>query len=588
MGGNCRVSMHVVRRALGVDPQVLAPNLHPVLARVYAARNVRCASELDHSLQRLHRYADLSGIETAVDLLEEALRARERILVVADFDADGATSCAVAVRGLRLLGGRDVDYVIPNRFEYGYGLTPEIVEVAARRAPHLLVTVDNGVSSIEGAAAAASRGIRVLVTDHHLPRADGRLPEAEAIVNPNLPGDGFPSKSLAGVGVIFYVLAALRARLRERGWFSPAGVPEPSLGRLLDLVALGTVADVVDLDQNNRILVAQGLARIREGRCHCGIQALLRVAGRDAGRAVASDLAFAVAPRLNAAGRLSDMRLGVECLLTDDAGAARRMAERLDALNRERRAIETRMQGDAMAWLAGLPPDGEGALPFGLCLFEEDWHQGVIGIVAARVRERVHRPVIAFAPQDALELKGSARSVPGLHIRDVLEGIAARHPGLIRRFGGHAAAAGLSLARADLAAFRAAFDAQVRAVLSEDDLQGILYSDGPLAPEHFTVALAETLRAAGPWGQGFPEPLFDGEFEVMRARVVADRHWKLELAPPRGAARVEAIAFNAAAAGLRLEDARCVRAAYRLDVNLYRGARSPQLIIEHLEAIARQ
>ncbi len=577
--------MRVIRRAVAVDPQTLSVNLHPVLARVYAARNVRCVSELDHSLQCLHPYADLSGIDAAVDLLEEALRAQERILVVADFDADGATSCAVAVRGLRLLGARDVGYLIPNRFEYGYGLTPEIVEVAAGRAPHLLITVDNGISSVEGAAAAARCGIKVLVTDHHLPRADGRLPHAEAIVNPNLPGDMFPSKSLAGVGVIFYVLAALRARLRERGWFARTRTPEPNLAQLLDLVALGTVADVVALDRNNRILVAQGLARIRQGRAQPGVKALLHVAGRDARRAVAADLAYAVAPRLNAAGRLTDMGLGVECLLADDGGAAMRMARKLDELNRERRVIEAKMQTEAMARVDTLSLHGTEGLPFGLCLFEESWHQGVIGIVASRVRERVHRPVIAFASQDGTELKGSARSVPGLHVRDVLDAVAARHPGLIRRFGGHAMAAGLTLARGDLEAFRAAFDAEVRRLLTADDLRGFVHSDGSLAPEHLTLGMAETLRAAGPWGQGFPEPVFDDEFEVVKARVVGDRHWKLRLGMPGRNAPVEAIAFNAVDDGPALGDVQRLHAAYRLDVNLFRGARSAQLVLEHIEAL---
>ncbi len=575
----------MIRRALTVDPETVAPSLHPVLARVYAARNVRCASELDHSLHRLHPYTDLSGIDAAVDLLEEALRAQERILVVADFDADGATSCAVAVRGLRLLGARDVDYLIPNRFEYGYGLTPEIVAVAAQRAPHLLITVDNGISSIEGVVAAGRRGIKVLVTDHHLPRADGRLPDAEAIVNPNLPGDAFPSKSLAGVGVMFYVLAALRARLRERGWFACTHTPEPNLAQLLDLVALGTVADVVALDQNNRILVAQGLARIRQARSQPGVKALLHIGGRDADRAVASDLAYAVAPRLNAAGRLTDMHLGVDCLLTDDAGAAARMARKLDALNRERRAIETKMQTEAMARLDALSLRGSDGLPFGLCLFGESWHQGVIGIVASRVRERVHRPVIAFAPRDAAELKGSARSVPGVHVRDVLDAVAARHPGLIRRFGGHAMAAGLTLQRGNLEVFRAAFDAEVRRLLTADDLQGLVHSDGPLAPEHLTLSVAETLRRAGPWGQGFPEPVFDDEFEVAGARVVGERHWKLRLGLPNGGAPVEAIAFNTVEAGPALEAVRRVHAAYRLDVNLFRGAASAQLVIEHIEPL---
>ena len=486
----------------------------------------------------------------------------------------------MAVRGLRALGARDVGYLAPNRFEFGYGLTPEIVEVAAARAPDLLITVDNGISSIEGVAAARARGIPVIVTDHHLPGE--HLPEAAAIVNPNQPGDDFPSKCLAGVGVMFYLLVALRARLRAEGWFAARGIEEPNLARLLDLVALGTVADVVPLDRNNRILVSQGLARIRAGRAHAGVRALLDVAGRDASRLVAADLAFAVAPRLNAAGRLTDMTLGIECLLCDDERRAREMAATLDRLNRERRGIEADMRSQAIAQVERLHLDDAEGLPFGLCLFDPEWHQGVVGILAARIKEQLHRPVIAFAPDNGDLLKGSARSVPGLHIRDALDAVAARHPGLISRFGGHAMAAGLTLARDALEPFRAAFDAEVRRHLSERDLRGTMLSDGALEAHDLGLELARALREAGPWGSGFPEPLFDGEFEIVEQRVVGEHHVKLKVKPRGDAARIDAIAFNAAA---DWPAERTLRLAYRLDVNLFRGQEAAQLIVEHAEPL---
>ncbi|HKJ10527.1 MAG TPA: single-stranded-DNA-specific exonuclease RecJ, partial [Gammaproteobacteria bacterium] len=455
---------------------------------------------------------------------------------------------------------------------------PEIVAVAAARQPQLIMTVDNGVSSIEGVAAARARGIRVVVTDHHL--AGERLPAADAIVNPNLAGNPFPSKHLAGVGVAFYVLLALRARLRAAGWFGRGGGREPNLAELLDLVALGTVADVVPLDHNNRILVHQGLCRIRAGRCVPGIAALLELAGRDRGRITASDLGFVVGPRLNAAGRLQDMSLGIECLLADDPGRAREMASRLDQLNRERRTIEAEMQAQALEELERLHLDGDG-LPTGLCLFDERWHQGVIGILASRIKERLHRPVIAFAQAAEGELKGSARSVAGLHIRDALDAVAARHPTLIDRFGGHAMAAGLSLPRAHLEAFQAAFDEVVRERLDDDALRGVIYSDGELAAEDFSLDTAERLRNAGPWGQGFPEPVFDGLFEVRSRRVVGERHLKLTVIPQGTAAVLDAIAFNQADGEYAAAGA-TVRLAYRLDVNEFRGARSVQLVVEHM------
>ncbi|HLD14830.1 MAG TPA: single-stranded-DNA-specific exonuclease RecJ, partial [Burkholderiales bacterium] len=481
-----------------------------------------------------------------------------------------------------------------NRFEYGYGLTPEIVTLATQKNPDLLITVDNGISSVEGVRAARGHGMQVLITDHHLPGAV--LPKADAIVNPNQSGDNFPSKNLAGVGVAFYLMLALRAQLRAAGYFTPGdsrdgggrassgtaagAVAEPNLANLLDLVALGTVADVVPLDANNRILVAQGLARLNEGRSTPGVRALLAVAGRAPGRITATDLGFLAGPRLNAAGRLADMSLGIACLLTDDPAEAQRMAHELDTLNRERRSIEAEMQTLALTAVENLKLDAAG-LPRGLCLYDESWHQGVIGLVASRIKERVHRPVIAFAPANATELKGSARSVPGLHIRDALDHIATRQPQLLSKFGGHAMAAGLSLARDQFEAFARAFDEEVGRWLSDDDLRGRLDTDGELAAADFSLELAETLRAGGPWGQGFPEPLFDGCFDILDRRIVGEKHLKLTLRS--GNSRpLSAIAFHAAETP---SDWTRVRAAYRLDVNEYQGNRSLQLVLEHLESV---
>ncbi len=570
----------LIRRRPLCEARDLPGELPPLLARVYAARQVRCAAELDRGLGALLAPERLRGMDRAVALLAEALERGRRILVVADFDADGATSCALALRGLRALGAAAVDFVVPNRFEYGYGLTPEIVAVAAARAPEVLITVDNGISSVAGVSAARERGMRVLVTDHHLPGSE--LPPADAIVNPNQPGDDFPSKNLAGVGVMFYVLMALRAHLRGMGWFRRRGIPEPNLARFLDLVAFGTVADVVPLDHNNRILVEQGLRRIRAGQCVAGIRALMEVAGRDAARACAGDIGFALGPRINAAGRLEDMSLGIECLLADEPGAARTMAGELDRLNRERQAIQADMQAQAEAALERLALDGA-TLPFGLCLYDESWHEGVIGILAGRIRERVHRPVIAFAPARDGQVKGSARSVPGLHIRDALDAVAAAQPGLLHKFGGHAMAAGLSLELHRLEAFRTAFDREVRRHLGEDDLRGVFWSDGELAVADLSLDLAETLRQAGPWGQGFPEPLFDGVFRVVAQRVLGDRHLKLRLCPEAGEAPVEAIAFHQAGARALSAPGERVRVAFRLDVNEWRGRRSAQLRVEHIE-----
>lgn len=550
--------------------------LPPLLTRLYAARGVQAAAELDKGLARLIPYQQLKGMDAAVDLLVQGLQQGQRMLIVGDFDADGATASTVGVLGLRMLGAAHVDYLVPNRFEYGYGLTPEIVAVALERQPQLLITVDNGISSVEGVAAAKAAGLTVVVTDHHLPGAE--LPAADAIVNPNQPGCEFPSKALAGVGVMFYVLLALRARLRELGWFT-AQRPEPNLGELLDLVALGSVADVVPLDANNRILVHQGLARIRAGRARPGLRAILEVAGRDHRRITSTDLGFILGPRLNAAGRLDDMALGIECLLCDDEALARDMAVQLDQLNQDRKAIEQGMQREALAQLKDLPLED---MPFGLCLFEADWHQGVIGILASRMKERYHRPTIAFADAGDGVLKGSARSVSGFHIRDALDAVAAKHPHLISKFGGHAMAAGLSLPEANFAAFAAAFDAEVRRQLCEDDLTGRLLSDGTLSIEEFHLPLAKELRNAGPWGQHFPEPLFHGVFQLVQQRVVGERHLKVVLKSECGSVQLDGIAFGVDREIWPNPTVRWVELAYKLDVNEFRGQESVQLMIAHI------
>ena len=571
------MSKTIVRRSCSSTEQ-FPVDLHPVLRRVYAARAVESADDLDYSLERLIPPAELGGLTGAVDLLEAAVSGHQRIVVVGDFDADGATSCALCMRALRAMGATEIHYLVPNRFEYGYGLTPEIVNVAAELQPDLIMTVDNGISSIEGVAAASQQGIKVLITDHHLPGK--QLPAAAAIVNPNNIGDGFPSKNLAGVGVAFYVMLALRARLRDKGWFRNEAIAEPNLAQYLDLVALGTVADVVPLDRNNRILVQQGVQRMRAGRCVPGIRALLEVAGRSLSRLVSTDLGFTVGPRLNAAGRLDDMSLGIECLLADDAKAASAMAARLDALNRERKDIESDMQSRALEAIENLKLDDK-QLPVGLCLFDPGWHQGVIGILAARIKERFHRPVIAFARSGDGEIKGSARSVSGLHIRDALDAVAARHPDLIAKFGGHAMAAGLSLPEAHYPAFASAFDEEVSRQLSRDDLNGVIYSDGELAEQELSLETAQLLRDASPWGQGFPAPVFEGDFNVVSHRVVGQRHLKMTLSPERGHCQIDGIAFNTE---VLPRGSQRVHMAYRLDVNEYRGIVTPQLIVEHMEA----
>ena len=575
------MSRPVIRRAASAAVLAAARTPTELLSRLYSNRGLDGAEESAPGLSALHPADALRGIDQAVDLLVHHIRAGGHLLIVSDYDADGATGGALAVRGLRSLGAAQVSYLIPSRFAFGYGLSPAVVDAAAPRRPDLLITVDNGIAGVAGVARAAEAGIPVLVTDHHLPGE--RLPDAAAILNPNQPGCGFPSKHLAGVGVAFYLLVAARARLREQGWFG-AGRAEPNLADLLDLVALGTVADVVTLDRNNRILVEQGLRRIRAGRCSPGVRALLTIGGRDPSRATATDLAFVAAPRLNAAGRIEDMSVGVECLLTDDPQVAADLAARLDALNRRRREIEGEMKDEAESSLAGLRLDGT-ALPPGLCLFGEDWHQGVSGIVAARIRERYHRPVIAFANGGDGFLRGSARSVEGVHVRDLIALVDHQDPGLIERFGGHAMAAGLSIRPEALPRFREAFAEAVRSVLGDRPPQPEIASDGALPQRLMTLETAETLRLAGPWGKGFPEPRFDGTFDVLSARLVGERHLKLRLG---GSAAedgpIEAIGFNL---GEQIAEAGgAVRLAYRLDVNDYRGNRSAQLILEHLEPAA--
>lgn len=554
----------------------------PAIQRIYAARGVLTDVEVDLGLKQLLPASELRGLEEGLVLLVEAIENRQRILVVGDFDADGATSSALSVLALKALGASHVDYLVPNRFEYGYGLTPEIVEVAVERKPDLLVTVDNGISSIDGVAAAKALGVKVLVTDHHLPGAE--LPNADAIVNPNQPDCRFASKNLAGVGVIFYVMTALRTRLNELGWFEKQGIPTPNMADYLDIVALGTVADVVPLDQNNRVLVYNGLRRMQAGRCRPGIKALAEVAKRNLSNVVASDMGFAIGPRLNAAGRLDDMSHGIECLLEDNPGIAREMAVELDQLNAERRTIENGMQQEALYVLKQLHLDRT-TMPWGLCLHQKDWHQGVIGILASRIKERYNRPVIVFASAGDGELKGSARSIPGFHIRDALDAVASKHPEIISKFGGHAMAAGLSLAEEHYPAFQDAFDQEARRLLTEDDLRGEIASDGPLLANELDLPFAQVLRDAGPWGQGFPEPVFDNELEVLDQRIVGEKHLKLVFGIPGTNRVIDGIAFNIDLAAWPNKSAKKVWLAYRLDINEYRGVQSPQLMVEEIRPI---
>jgi single-stranded-DNA-specific exonuclease len=571
-----------VKRRVSPVASWVGEQIHPLLQRIYSIRGVQSHTELERGLERLLPYHDLLNIDQAVLYLAEALKKQEKILIVGDFDADGATSTAVAVRALRSFGAQHVDFLVPNRFTFGYGLTPELVQLATEYSPHLIVTVDNGIANHAGVAKAKSLGMKVIVTDHHLPGAT--LPLADVIVNPNQPNDIFQSKNMAGVGVIFYVMLALRRYLADQNWFADQQLPEPNMSRLLDLVALGTVADVVPLDQNNRILVHQGLRRIRAGQCVPGIQALLEMAGRNQTRLVAADLGFAVGPRLNAAGRLEDMSLGISCLLSDDIIRAREIAEMLNQLNDERRVIEQDMQGQALEILAKWQTNKKQAvLPRGICLFDETWHQGVIGILASRIKDRFHRPVIAFALSNEQEIKGSARSIPGLHIRDALAHIDVTYPHLIDKFGGHAMAAGLTLPRHAFDDFSKAFDEIVSRYLTEDQLQNCLASDGELSQHELTLEVADVLREAGPWGQAFPEPLFDGIFQLLEQRIVGGKHLKMVLG--LGEQVIDAIAFNIDIAHWPNHRCQQVQLAYRMDVNEFRGKRNIQLIVEHLDAV---
>ncbi len=572
-----------------LQSQLSVPDMSPLLQRIYSARNITSVEELESGLDKLASYKRLKNIESATELLMDALYSEAKILIVGDFDADGATSCAVAVKALRALGHHNVSYLVPNRFDYGYGLTPEIVEVAAKMTPDLIVTVDNGISSIEGVQRAHEHDIAVLVTDHHLP---GKvLPEAEAIVNPNQSGCHFPSKNLAGVGVIFYVMISLRQALRDSDWFQEQGLKEPNLGVLLDLVALGTVADVVPLDHNNRILVSQGIARIRAGHVCPGIKALLKVSNKKIESLVSADMGFSIGPRLNAAGRLDDMSRGIECLLAEDDQSALTIATQLHELNKQRRDIEQDMKVQAEEVLATIiTGTSERDIPYGISLYDASWHQGVIGILASRIKETWHRPVIIFANADTAEetIKGSARSIKGLHIRDALDLIATRNPGLIITFGGHAMAAGLSLKQADFEKFQEQFNQVVSELVSREDLEQVIYTDGELPLSELTLENAELIQTASPWGQAFPEPVFEGEFEVKDHRIVGEKHLKLRVQSVEDGVTnsdksfIDAIAFSQADNDVVIDNAK-VRMVYRLSVNDYNGAKSVQLMVEHIE-----
>ena len=568
-----------LRRRPAADDTHLPASLPPLLRRLYALRGVQAEQELERGVKGMLPWQQLDGIDDAVGLLQQALADGRRIMVVGDFDADGATSTALTVLALRSMGGAAVDYLVPNRFEDGYGLSPEVVEQAAARGTELIVTVDNGISSHAGVDVAHAKGMQVLVTDHHLPGET--LPAAEAIVNPNLRGCAFPSKSLAGVGVAFYLMLALRARLRDSGWFEQRALAMPNLAELLDLVALGTVADVVPLDANNRILVYQGLNRIRAGKCRPGIRALLEVANRDARQLAANDLGFALGPRLNAAGRLDDMSIGVALLLSDDIAQARMLANDLDALNQTRREIEQGMQVEALQLCDQLERTST-ELPYGLAMYHPEWHQGVVGILASRIKERFHRPVIAFAPAGDGILKGSGRSVPGLHMRDALERLDMLNPGLMMKFGGHAMAAGLSLEEAKFDEFRQRFGELVGEWLDPAMLEGVIWSDGELAMQELSLTTAELLREGGPWGQAFPEPTFDGKFRILQQRLVGEKHLKLMVEPLGGGPLLDGIAFNVDTTLWPDSSVREVELAYKLDVNEFRGNRNVQLLIQHL------
>ncbi|WP_394754491.1 single-stranded-DNA-specific exonuclease RecJ [Crenothrix sp.] len=555
--------------------------MHPILERILLSRGLSSATDLDRSLAKLPSPWLLSNMEAMVNHLITALQQQQRITVLADFDADGATSCALAIKGLQLLGFLNVDFVVPNRFLYAYGLTPEIVELVKQQHPDIILTVDNGISSIEGVEAANALGIKVLITDHHLPGQ--HLPAAEAIVNSNLVGDQFPSKVIAGVGTVFYVLLALRSRLRELNWFTSTQ-PEPNLAVLLDYVALGTIADVVALDRVNRILVHQGLMRIRAGLGHPGINALIDISGKNQHSIQATDLGFALGPRLNAAGRMDDMSLGIKCLLANDSATAKTIAAKLDALNNERKEVEGQMKQEAQGLLSEMSLLNSQHLPAGVCLYDANWHQGVIGILASRMKDQLHRPVVAFASAGKDLIKGSARSIPGVHIRDVLADIAIAHPKLLCMFGGHAMAAGLTIAMHDYPAFALLFDAMVNKRLANVDLEQKILVDGELSEQDMTIEFADLLQNACVWGQGCPEPVFIDKFEVVQVRIVGQRHLKLLLRKPNGQLMIDAIAFFVDKPehwlGMRL-----CSAAYTMSINEFRGNRTLQLMVQYMEKI---
>ncbi|MDR0806334.1 MAG: single-stranded-DNA-specific exonuclease RecJ [Enterobacteriaceae bacterium] len=569
-----------LRRRPSVDGSHLPPTLSPLLRHLYASRGVTDASQLEKSAKGLLSYQQLNGIAAGVDLLVTALKAQRQIVIVGDFDADGATSTALSVLALRSMGFSRVNYLVPDR-EDGYGLSPEIVDQVAAQGVELIVTVDNGISSHAGVARAHEHGIQVLVTDHHLP--GDILPAADAMINPNLNDCEFPSKSLAGVGVAFYLMLALRARLRQEKWFEQQGIIEPNLAELLDLVALGTVADVVPLDANNRILVHQGLNRIRAGHCRAGIRALLEVSKRDARQLTANDMGFSLGPRLNAAGRLDNMSIGIELLLCNDMTQARAMARDLDALNHTRREIEQGMQAEALTLCEQLEKSSE-ELPYGLAMYHPQWHQGVVGILASRIKERFYRPVIAFAPAGEGILKGSGRSIAGLHLRDALERLDTLYPDLMLRFGGHAMAAGLSIKENRFDDFQQHFAELIADWLEPSAFEGVIWTDGELENAMLTLDTAEQLRDAGPWGQAFPEPVFDGNFKILQQRLVGERHLKVTVEPVGGGALLDGIAFNIDTTQWPDASIKEATIAYKLDINEFRGNRNVQLMIQHLWA----
>ena len=579
------VGSSIVRRNTAVSDELKNSDLHPLLKKIYANRGVTKLKQVEYSLKDLLDFSLLKDIDIAAEIVSQAIIENKRIIVVGDFDADGATSCAVMVRSLKAFGLENVDYLVPNRFDYGYGLSPQIVDVAAQSKPDLIVTVDNGISSIDGVKRANELGIQVVVTDHHL--AADSLPDAAAIVNPNQPGCEFPTKMIAGVGVAFYLMLAVRASLREKNWFdSQSGRVEPNMANYLDLVALGTVADVVALDENNRILVASGLQRIRANKACSGINALLTIAGKSIEGCSSQDFGFIIGPRLNAAGRLDDMSIGIECLLSDDYEQAFKYATTLNQMNLQRRQIESEMLEQAFNLLQQQVEqlDEKELIPNALALYDDQWHQGVVGLLASRIKEKYHRPVIAFADAGNGELKGSGRSISGLHMRDVLDAISKQHENLIDKFGGHAMAAGLTIKQDKFSLFQQAFSKQVSAVLRAEDLNNINETDGPVIEEYMTIEASEIFKYASPWGQLFPEPVFDDVFKILNWRIVGQKHLKLDLVKQESGACYSAIAFNKTDEDLP-EGEKNIHIVYRLDVNEFRGNRNLQLIVQHIEAV---